>query len=197
MNDGFLRENGDPAKNAFLIFTEKHGPERLLRFQPALALAKKLQFLFVFRILYLLDVFGEALHALLDDAKIRQDQLQFKICDIPFGIDWTLGMRNGLVLEHPHDVDKCIDAFEVTQWSRVLAVTLHEPGDINIFDSGMGQLLGIEKRGKLIQPWVGNCGDAEMRFGLAAGEFPGIDVSLSQNLEKRGLSDRGKPYNPS
>src|SRR4030095_7634329 len=106
-------------------------------------------------------------------------------------------MRNGLLLERPDDVDECIDAFEVTQRSCVLAVTLHEPGDINVLDSGMGQLLGIEKRSQLIQPWIGNCSHAEMGFGFATGELPGIDVSLGQDLEKSGLSNRGESYNSS
>ena len=45
-----------------------------------------------------------------DDSKVYRDQLELEVCDVSSRVDRALGMRNGLVLECPHDVDERVEA---------------------------------------------------------------------------------------
>ena len=134
----------------------------------------------------LLQVFLDALEALLDLGQVADHQVELDVLDVAQGIDGA-DVRNGVVFKGAQHVNERVDVAQAGEEGGFLQGFLADGGDVDVFDGGEGGLLGRVEGGELVEPLVGHARHADVRLariGVAAL----FELGLGQDLEQRCLA---------
>ena len=129
----------------------------------------------------LLQVLFHALEAFFDLGEIADHQVEFDVLDVAQRIDGA-DVRNGVVFKGAEDVDQRVDVAQAGEEGGLLEGFLADGGDVDVFDGGVGGLLGRVEGRELVEAFVGNL--ARRRCGLRADWSSLVfELCLGEDLE--------------
>ena len=146
---------------------------------------------------------GHPARAVLNDLKVREDQLVVNGIDVSDGVH---GLGLGHVLHHmddvvvikaAHHVHDGITLADVAQelvaQACTLAGTLDQTGDVYKLNDGRCLFVGLPDLGQLVQPLVRHCHDAGVRLDGAEGIVCSLRIlGGGDGVEQSGLAHVGQ-----
>ena len=124
---------------------------------------EQFEFFFQFRRLHLLQIFFQALETFFDLAEIADHEIELDVLDVAQGIDLR-HERNRGIFENADHVGERVDLTQMADVGGLFQRVLADSADVDVFDGGVGQFLGVVERGQTVEAVVGNFGDADVRF---------------------------------
>ena len=103
-------------------------------------------------------------------------------------------VRDGGIVKGPHHVRQRIHVAQVADVGAFFEGFLPDRTHVDIFDRGVGQLLGVVERGQAVQAVVGNLGHADVSLTRIGIGLVG-KMRLGENSEKRCLAYLGQANN--
>ncbi len=158
-----LAQEHESAKALFIFRRHFHFAQRTFGFDLCFGALEQLEFFFQIGGAHLLQIFFHALNAFFNLAEIADHQIEFDVLNIAQRINRS-GVRNGVVLESPHYVRDCVHIAKMGDVAGFFQRVLADGAEINVFNRGVRQFLGIALRGQAIETIVGNFGDADVGF---------------------------------
>ena len=152
-----------------------------------LGLDQKLVFFLKLRRAHFLQIFDEAFEALFDLAEVADHQVEFDILDIAQRVDGA-DMRDRIVFKGAQHMNQRVHLTQVADVGGLLERFLADRADVDVFDGGVREFLGLVDGGQPVEPVVGNLGDADVRFARI-GQGLGGKIRLGEHAEQGGLAD--------
>ena len=144
-----------------------------------------------FRGLHLLQVFLDALDALLHLSQIVDDQVEINVLDVAQRIDGA-NVGDGVVFEGAHHVGERVHVAQVGGEGGFVQRLLAERRHVGKLDAGMHQLFRVVERGQAVEAVVGDLGDSEVRLARISAALR--DLLLGQHYEQRRLAHLWQAY---
>ena len=115
--------------------------------------------------LLLREVPLDALEAVRDDGKVREEHLGLEELEVARRVDRALGVRDRVRREAAHDDREAVHLAQLGE-VEALGASLHDPRDVHERHGRGRVLLGLEHRREAVEARVGDVGDPEMRLAL-------------------------------
>ena len=182
MEDGLLREKGEPPHRPGVVRRERHRPERPLALELGLQADEDRLLADLELLSLLLDRRLQALQPPLDHLEIGQDQLGLEVLDV------TLGRRRAerLVGEGADHVKERVRVPELLG-VEAGALALRDTRQVHDLEGGVGRLLRLEQGREPIDTRIGHARHPGVQLGAAGIVARGGDAGAGQQVEQRGL----------
>ena len=194
-DERFLRQETEAPDEPFLVGAEFGQPERRLRFEDRPALLEDGELPDVTVAFFGGDLLRQALDPALDDAEVAQEELRFDRRQVPPGVDRFQRVRDRRIAEGADDGQEGVRRPQLAQELLAEGGLPGVPGgkalELDELDGRSRLLLGLEDRGQLLEPGIGDLdhGDGIGPFGATADSV----VRPVRAEKSELLPERGRP----
>ena len=172
-----------------LFVSQRHSAGGLAFIQDGLEFLQHSDQLRGFLVGALLGLLAPLLDLLLNDGKVRERQLRIDDFNIGSRIHFAGHMNNVVVLEAADDMGNGVALTDVGEELIAKAFALaragNQTGDVDEFDSGRNDFLGMVDFGERLQARVRNLDDAHIGINCAEGVILSGDARFRQSIEER------------